>query len=170
MHDRDDRMAVAGATLERRATLHTQHLALACLSCVVEVIGNLSDESVAKLRGAPPYPIVPSRLPPSRNRVRRSGAHKTTMSRPHPRPRVIILVLALLQLLANGPGRVQCLIPLIDGGRGMPKMYDSYFDEQIAKQANAAISRAISAGTRNMEVQFPPVPNVEEAKFGTPLK
>jgi hypothetical protein len=49
-------------------------------------------------------------------------------------------------------------------------MYDSYFDEQIAKQANAAISRAISAGKRNMEVQFPPVPNVEEAKFGTPLK
>jgi len=48
-------------------------------------------------------------------------------------------------------------------------MYDSYFNEQIAKQANAAISRAISAGKRNMEVQFPPVPNVEEAKFGTPL-
>ncbi|KAL7427476.1 hypothetical protein ACHAXH_000626 [Discostella pseudostelligera] len=61
------------------------------------------------------------------------------------------------------------LIPLIDGGKGMPKLYNAYFDDQIAKQASAAISRAISAGNRNMEVQFPPVPNVEEAKFGTPL-
>lgn len=51
----------------------------------------------------------------------------------------------------------------------MPKMYGGYFDEQIAKQASTAISKAISAGKKNMEVQFPPVPNVEEAKFGTPL-
>ena len=49
-------------------------------------------------------------------------------------------------------------------------MYGGYFDEQIAKQASTAISKAISAGKKNMEVQFPPVPNVEEAKFGTPLK
>ena len=48
-------------------------------------------------------------------------------------------------------------------------MYGGYFDEQIAKQARTAISRAVSAGKRNMEVQFPSVPNVEEAKFGTPL-
>ena len=45
-------------------------------------------------------------------------------------------------------------------------MYGGYFDEQIAKQARTAISKAISAGKTNMEVQFPPVPNVEEAKFG----
>jgi len=51
----------------------------------------------------------------------------------------------------------------------MPKMYGGYFDEQIAKQASTAISKAISAGKLNMEVQFPAVPNVEEAKFGTPL-
>lgn len=51
----------------------------------------------------------------------------------------------------------------------MPKMYGGYFDEQISKQASTAISKAISAGKKNMEVQFPPVPNVEEAKFGTPL-
>lgn len=50
------------------------------------------------------------------------------------------------------------------------EMYGGYFDEQIAKQARTAISKAISAGKKNMEVQFPPVPNVEEAKFGTPLK
>ena len=49
------------------------------------------------------------------------------------------------------------------------EMYGGYFDEQIAKQARTAISRAVSAGKRNMEVQFPSVPNVEEAKFGTPL-
>lgn len=51
----------------------------------------------------------------------------------------------------------------------MPKMYGGYFDEQISKQASTALSKAISAGKKNMEVQFPPVPNVEEAKFGTPL-
>jgi len=78
--------------------------------------------------------------------------------------------LALLLLSAVlAPGHVLGLIPLIDGGKGMPKMYGGYFDDQIAKQASSAISKAISAGKKNMEVQFPPVPNVEEAKFGTPL-
>ncbi len=94
-------------------------------------------------------------------------------SRPKPNPQRRALALALLavsQLLACGPRPVSCLLPFIDGGKGMPKMYDSYFDERITKQANAALIRAISAGRRNMEVQFPPVPNVEEAKFGTPLK
>lgn len=73
----------------------------------------------------------------------------------------------LLSVLA--PGHVFGLIPLIDGGKGMPKMYGGYFDEQIAKQASTALSKAISAGKTNMEIQFPAVPNVEEAKFGTPL-
>ncbi|KAL9183337.1 hypothetical protein ACHAXT_005124 [Thalassiosira profunda] len=53
--------------------------------------------------------------------------------------------------------------------RACPKCTEGYFDEQIAKQASTAISKAISAGKKNIEVQFPPVPNVEEAKFGTPL-
>ena len=51
----------------------------------------------------------------------------------------------------------------------MPKLYQGWFNEQIAKQASTSISKAISSGVRNMEVQFPPVPNVEEVKFGTPL-
>lgn len=76
---------------------------------------------------------------------------------------------ALLWLSVLTPSHVFGLIPLIDGGKGMPKMYGGYFDEQISKQASTAISKAISAGKKNMEVQFPPVPNVEEAKFGTPL-
>lgn len=38
------------------------------------------------------------------------------------------------------------LIPLIDGGKGMPKLYEGYFNDQIAKQAGSAVSRAISAG------------------------
>lgn len=60
------------------------------------------------------------------------------------------LALLLLSIL-SAPGHfVSGLIPLIDGGKGMPKMYGGYFDEQIAKQANSAISRAISAGKKNM--------------------
>jgi hypothetical protein len=90
-----------------------------------------------------------------------------------PRQPLVLLALLLLVLLALAPDHrrgVHGLIPLLDGGKAMPKMYGAYFDEQISKQACAAISRAMSAGKKNMEVNFPPVPNVEEAKFGTPLK
>lgn len=97
------------------------------------------------------------------------------MMKPPRQPLVLLLapllLLVLLALLAPDHRHgVHGLIPLLDGGRAMPKMYGAYFDEQISKQACAAISRAISAGKKNMEVNFPPVPNVEEAKFGTPLK
>jgi hypothetical protein len=51
----------------------------------------------------------------------------------------------------------------------MPNLYKGWFNDQISPQASTSISRAISAGITNMEVQFPPVPNVEEVKFGTPL-
>ena len=51
----------------------------------------------------------------------------------------------------------------------MPKLYDSYFNDQISKQAATAVSKAIAAGKKNIQVEFPPVPNVEEVKFGTPL-
>jgi hypothetical protein len=37
-------------------------------------------------------------------------------------------------------------VPLLDGGKDMPKLYDGWFDDQIAKQASAAVSRAIGAG------------------------
>jgi len=80
------------------------------------------------------------------------------------------LALLLLAILSTPSCHVSGLVPFIDGGKGMPKMYGGYFDEQIAKQASTAISKAMAAGKKNMEVQFPPVPNVEEAKFGTPLK
>lgn len=72
-------------------------------------------------------------------------------------------------LLLSIPSHAYGLVPFLDGGKGMPKMYGGYFDEQIAKQASTAVAKAISAGCENMEIQFPPVPNVEEAKFGTPL-
>ena len=63
----------------------------------------------------------------------------------------------------------QALIPLIDGGTDIPKFYQSYFDQQIAKQASTAVQRAIAAGNKKIEVNFPPVPNVDEVRFGTPL-
>jgi hypothetical protein len=37
-------------------------------------------------------------------------------------------------------------IPLIDGGKGIPKLYEGYFNDQIAKQAASAMSRAITTG------------------------
>lgn len=51
----------------------------------------------------------------------------------------------------------------------MPKLYDGWFNDQISKQASTAVSKAISAGKKRIEVNFPPVPNVEEVRFGTPL-
>jgi len=60
-------------------------------------------------------------------------------------------------------------VPLIDGGKDMPKLYDGWFNDQIAKQASTAVAKAISSGKDKIEVNFPPVPNVEEVRFGTPL-
>ena len=66
----------------------------------------------------------------------------------------------LLSLAATG----SALVPLLDGGKSMPKCYDGWMNDQIAKQASTAISNAISAGYKNIEVQFPPVPNVDEVR------
>jgi len=60
-------------------------------------------------------------------------------------------------------------VPMIDGGKDMPKLYDGWFNDQIAKQASTAVAKAISSGKKKIEVNFPPVPNVEEVRFGTPL-
>jgi Domain of unknown function (DUF1995) len=51
----------------------------------------------------------------------------------------------------------------------MPTLYKCYFDAQIAKQAATAVSKAVSAGRTKIEVNFPPVPNLDEVRFGTPL-
>lgn len=76
---------------------------------------------------------------------------------------LIIASVALLPSFAAG------LVPFIDGGRDIPVLYKGYFDAQIAKQAATAVSKAIAAGKRQIEVNFPPVPNVDEVRFGTPL-
>ena len=49
-------------------------------------------------------------------------------------------------LLLSMVCHVACLIPLIDGGNKMPKMFECYFNDQIAKQASTAVSKAITAG------------------------
>lgn len=51
----------------------------------------------------------------------------------------------------------------------MPKIYDGWFNGQIAKQAQASVSKAIASGKMQIEVNFPPVPNLDEVRFGTPL-
>lgn len=82
---------------------------------------------------------------------------------------------ALLLLAAAGPATTTALLPLLmsipflDGGRALPALYQGYFDGQIAKQAATAVSKAVAAGKTRIEVSFPPVPNVEEVRFGTPL-
>ena len=44
------------------------------------------------------------------------------------------------------PVAAQAFVPLIDGGKSMPKLYDAYFNDQIAKQASTAVSKAIADG------------------------
>ena len=48
------------------------------------------------------------------------------------------------------------LIPLIDGGKGIPKLYDGWMNGQIAKQARTAVGQAVAAGKKRIEVNFPP--------------
>ncbi|OEU09928.1 hypothetical protein FRACYDRAFT_248179 [Fragilariopsis cylindrus CCMP1102] len=79
-----------------------------------------------------------------------------------------LLMLMLVILIAVVPG-AQSLIPFLDGGKDIPKLYNGYFDSQIAKQAATAVGAAISSGKKNIEVNLPAVPNLEEVKFGTPL-
>jgi hypothetical protein len=57
--------------------------------------------------------------------------------------------------------QVAAFVPFIDGGKNIPKLYEGYFNEQIAKQAGSAVSRAIGAGVNKIEVNFPPVPNLD---------
>ena len=43
-------------------------------------------------------------------------------------------------------GVTNSLVPFLDGGKEMPKLYDGWFNEQIAKQASTSVSKAIAAG------------------------
>jgi hypothetical protein len=60
------------------------------------------------------------------------------------------------------PCCVSALVPLIDGGKQMPKLYDGWMNEQIAKQASTGVANALAAGCDRIEINFPPVPNVDE--------
>jgi hypothetical protein len=80
------------------------------------------------------------------------------------RNKVVTLLVSFLSI-----GLSSSLIPFLDGGSDMPKLYNSYFDDQIAKQASTAVGKAVAAGIQRMEVNFPPVPNLDEVRFGTPL-
>jgi Domain of unknown function (DUF1995) len=45
----------------------------------------------------------------------------------------------------------------------------SCFARHDPTKASTAVSKAVAAGNRKIEVNFPPVPNVDEVKFGTPM-
>lgn len=65
-----------------------------------------------------------------------------------------VVLLPLLLLLTIQTQRCWSLIPLLDGGKDIPKLnngYRAYFDSQIAKQASAAVGAAIGSGKTNME-------------------
>jgi hypothetical protein len=55
-------------------------------------------------------------------------------------------MLLLLLVLFQSCKITFSFIPLLDGGKTMPVLYDGWFNEQIAKQASTAVSKAISAG------------------------
>ena len=74
----------------------------------------------------------------------------------------MVLSLWLLAILNHA----EALIPFLDGGKDIPKLYNGYFDSQIAKQAATAVGAAISSGKTNIEVYLPSVPNLEEVRFG----
>jgi hypothetical protein len=64
---------------------------------------------------------------------------------------------AIPALLLSFPWCSHSLISLIDGGKTIPKLYNCYFDSQLAKQASTAVARAIAAGKTKLEVNFSPV-------------
>lgn len=68
------------------------------------------------------------------------------------------VLLALLSVLPSA----FALVPLLDGGKSIPALYKGWMNEQIVKQASTGISNALAAGYDKIEVQFPPVPNVDE--------
>lgn len=78
---------------------------------------------------------------------------------------LLLLNFLVIALFSNA----SAFVPLIDGGKDMPKLYDAWFNDQIAKQACTGINNALASGKQKIEVNFPPVPNVDEVKFGTPL-
>mmetsp|Transcript_6401 Transcript_6401/g.15173 ORF Transcript_6401/g.15173 Transcript_6401/m.15173 type:complete len:318 (-) Transcript_6401:1133-2086(-) len=81
---------------------------------------------------------------------------------------LVVAVASLLVATMMAP-TAHALIPFLDGGKDMPKIYNGYFDSQIAKQAATAVGAAVSSGKTNIEVNLPSVPNLEEVRFGTPL-
>lgn len=78
-------------------------------------------------------------------------------------------LLLMTSIFFGSVSRSKSLMNLINGGTDIPKLYDCYFDSQIAKQAATAVSNAVKAGKTKIEVNFPPVPNLDEVRFGTPL-
>ena len=53
---------------------------------------------------------------------------------------------SLLLLASTLASTINGFVPFIDGGKTMPKLYDGWFNDQIAKQASTAVSKAVAAG------------------------
>lgn len=60
-------------------------------------------------------------------------------------------------LLVAAVGSAQAFMPMFDGGSKMPELYNGWFNDQIAKQASTAVGKAVAAGKKKIEVQFPAV-------------
>ena len=55
------------------------------------------------------------------------------------------------------------------GAPSFPKIYESWFGDDMAGAMRAGVGAGLRSGLQFMEVRTQPVPNLEEAKFGTPL-
>ena len=55
------------------------------------------------------------------------------------------------------------------GAPKFPRIYESWFGDDMASGMRAGIGAGLRSGLTAMEVRTQPVPNLEEAKFGTPL-
>jgi hypothetical protein len=58
---------------------------------------------------------------------------------------------------------------VVGGSKDFPKLFDAWFDGSISRQICASYRAAAKAGISEMEINFPPVPNLEEVQFGTAL-
>lgn len=115
---------------------------------------------------------MPAKFPSHFYRTMRRRQQQQQQQGQHGSSSCLLLMVTVLATCLTTATSAATFLPLLDGGKDIPVLsptYQSYFDATIAKQASTAVAKAVAAGKTKLEVQFPPVPNLDEVKFGTPL-